>query len=49
MEVEVVACYCGKEKKDVPCGDRKDKVVVCAVEGEVSWEGRYECGGVCGR
>ncbi|KAG1729490.1 uncharacterized protein EDB91DRAFT_1159352 [Suillus paluster] len=46
---EVVACYCGKEEKEVPCGDRKGWVVVCAVEGEVGWEGQYECDGVCDR
>ncbi|KAG0702207.1 hypothetical protein DFH29DRAFT_922785 [Suillus ampliporus] len=46
---EVVTCYCGMETKEVPCGDRKDLAVVCAVEGKVGWEGRYECGGVCGR
>ncbi|KAG1811846.1 uncharacterized protein BJ212DRAFT_1448349 [Suillus subaureus] len=46
---EIVACYCGKEEKEVPCGDRKDWAIVCAVEGEVGWEGRYECDGVCGR
>ncbi|KAG2150355.1 uncharacterized protein EDB93DRAFT_1205209 [Suillus bovinus] len=46
---EIVACYCGKEEKEVPCGDRKDRAVVCAVEGEVGWEGRYECDSVCGR
>ncbi|KAG1798823.1 uncharacterized protein HD556DRAFT_153931 [Suillus plorans] len=46
---EIVACYCGKEEKEVPCGDRKKWAVVCAVEGELGWEGRYECDGVCGR
>lgn len=46
---ETVACYCGKEEKEVPCGNRKDRAVVCAVEGEVGWEGRYECDGVCDR
>lgn len=46
---EIVACYCGNEEKEVPCGDRKNWAVVCAVEGELGWEGRYECDGVCGR
>ncbi|KAG1722751.1 hypothetical protein EDB19DRAFT_1930311 [Suillus lakei] len=46
---ESVVCYCGKEEKEAPCGDRKDWAVVCAVEGEVGWEGRYKCDGVCGR
>ncbi|KAG2035118.1 hypothetical protein BDR03DRAFT_935005 [Suillus americanus] len=40
---EIVACYCGKEVKEVACGDRKYWAVICAVEGEVGWEGRYEC------
>lgn len=47
---ETVICYCGKEKKEVPCGDRKDRVVACcAAEYDLGWEGRYECDGVCGR
>lgn len=46
---EFIACYCGKEEKGVPCGDRKDWAVVCAVEGEIGWEGRYECNAVCAR
>ncbi|KAG2140668.1 hypothetical protein DEU56DRAFT_885849 [Suillus clintonianus] len=49
LVTEVVACYCGKETRQVPCGDGKDRAVVCAVEGELGWEGRYECDGVCGR
>lgn len=47
--VEVVSCYCGTEKREVLCGDGKDKAVVCSVQGRLDWEGRYECGGVCGR
>ncbi|KAG1717504.1 hypothetical protein EDB19DRAFT_1249116 [Suillus lakei] len=44
---EIVAYYCKKEMREVPCDNRKDRAVVCAVEGEVSWEGCYECDGVC--
>ncbi|OAX40568.1 hypothetical protein K503DRAFT_687258 [Rhizopogon vinicolor AM-OR11-026] len=49
IAVEVVTCYCGKEKREVTCGDRKDKAVLCTIEGAVGWEGRYGCSGVCSR
>ncbi|KAF5336563.1 hypothetical protein D9611_006507 [Ephemerocybe angulata] len=47
LETEVVKCYCGKEEKQVACGDGTPKD--CFVEGEEPWIGRYTCDNTCER
>lgn len=44
---EVVRCWCGKEKKEVDCGEGEREE--CFVEGEEPWIGRYGCGSQCDR
>ncbi|KAH7924930.1 hypothetical protein BV22DRAFT_1195572 [Leucogyrophana mollusca] len=51
---EVVKCFCGKEEKEVPCGDGKDRSVFCSLvldanSREEKWEGRFECDNTCNR
>ncbi|KZT52995.1 hypothetical protein CALCODRAFT_511711 [Calocera cornea HHB12733] len=45
---ELVRCYCGKESRDVACGE--GAVKVCAdPEKHERWEGRYACAEPCNR
>ena len=44
---EVVKCWCGKEEKEIGCGEGDAKV--CIVENEGEWIGRFGCLGLCGR
>jgi transcriptional repressor NF-X1 len=44
---EVARCLCGKAEKEVSCGD--GEAVVCFVENEEEWIGRFRCLDPCGR
>jgi len=44
---EIVKCYCGKEEKEVDCGEGTP--AECFVEGEAPWIGRYTCDRECQR
>lgn len=44
---DLVRCYCGKEEKEVPCGEGEGKE--CFVDGENAWTGRFQCDNKCDR
>ena len=44
---EVVKCWCGKEEKEVGCGE--GDAMTCSVEGEGGWIGRFGCLDICER
>ncbi|KAH9926706.1 uncharacterized protein B0H18DRAFT_1084937 [Fomitopsis serialis] len=47
---DLVRCYCGREEKEVPCGDGEEKqCVLAAGEQETRWVGRYQCSHPCDR
>ncbi|KAL6303220.1 hypothetical protein BKA93DRAFT_788613 [Sparassis latifolia] len=45
-----VKCYCGKEEKEIGCGEGEEKECI-VVEGgaERQWIGKYSCKNACGR
>ncbi|KAG9092665.1 FKBP12-associated protein [Ceratobasidium sp. UAMH 11750] len=45
--VDTAKCYCGKQQKEMACGTGVFKD--CAVEGEESWTGRWQCDRICER
>lgn len=49
-EIEYVQCYCGKERKQVSCGEGVAKSCVVGLGADaVEWEGRFECSSPCNR
>ncbi|KAH9835226.1 uncharacterized protein C8Q71DRAFT_811773 [Rhodofomes roseus] len=47
---DLVKCYCGREEKEVPCGDGEEHQ--CALDDggkETRWVGRYQCSHPCDR
>lgn len=44
---EIARCWCGKEEKEVGCGE--GEAVVCSAENEEAWVGRFGCLDLCGR
>jgi len=45
--VDLAKCYCGKEEKEMACGTGVAEY--CTAQGEGSWEGRWQCEGICER
>lgn len=46
QEIESARCYCGKDTRQIKCGEGVAKV--CIV-GEEQWEGQFECEALCER
>ncbi|KZT10350.1 uncharacterized protein LAESUDRAFT_644605 [Laetiporus sulphureus 93-53] len=43
-------CYCGKEERELGCGEGEEKECAVMEEGqEKRWTGQFECGEICGR
>ncbi|KAN0129710.1 hypothetical protein V8E53_012530 [Lactarius tabidus] len=47
---DLARCWCGKERKQLPCGAGEDKECsVLGSHGEESWIGKFDCSSVCER
>ncbi|KAI0336848.1 hypothetical protein GY45DRAFT_25326 [Cubamyces sp. BRFM 1775] len=47
---ELARCYCGKEEREMGCGEGEEKECVVVDDGkEERWTGRYACEGTCNR
>ena len=44
---EMARCWCGKEEKEIGCGEGKEEQ--CFVEGQSPWMGRFSCNELCER
>ena len=47
---EKARCYCGKEERELSCGEGQEKqCVVASVDGLEQWTGQFACEGICNR
>jgi transcriptional repressor NF-X1 len=47
-EMENVTCYCGRNRRTVPCGEGELKICKVETDGNPrQWEGRFECESLC--